>query len=217
MSGTSGVSGASGAAKWGAADPADSAGAAGAGGGASDTGSSTSGTGTPGVAREHVAVDRLDAVGDVAADALHFGVPIIAIDYLKLNSSPTALEKWLYKVYSSCHYPDDRSNPRIKLVGDDSVVGMVVADPEATLLTACANGYGKRTPFGPNLEVGEEQQPPGAEAHEDEALDAELPPAPQAAVDHPARVRGQQMGLNVCGKVVQFHVGTTLIASIPPA
>ncbi len=27
---------------------------------------------------------------------------------------------------------------------------MVVADPEATLLTACANGYGKRTPFGPN-------------------------------------------------------------------
>ena len=33
-----------------------------------------------------------------------------------------------------------------------SVVGMVVADPEATLLTACANGYGKRTPFGPNLD-----------------------------------------------------------------
>ena len=32
----------------------------------------------------------------------------------------------------------------------DELVGMVVADPEATLLTACANGYGKRTPFGPN-------------------------------------------------------------------
>jgi DNA gyrase subunit A len=27
---------------------------------------------------------------------------------------------------------------------------MVVADPDATLLTACVNGYGKRTPFGPN-------------------------------------------------------------------
>jgi DNA gyrase subunit A len=27
---------------------------------------------------------------------------------------------------------------------------MVVADPDATLLTACQNGYGKRTPFGPN-------------------------------------------------------------------
>ena len=25
---------------------------------------------------------------------------------------------------------------------------MVVADPEATLLTACEHGYGKRTPFG---------------------------------------------------------------------
>ena len=27
---------------------------------------------------------------------------------------------------------------------------MVVADPTATLLTACEHGYGKRTPFGPN-------------------------------------------------------------------
>ena len=27
---------------------------------------------------------------------------------------------------------------------------MVVADPEASLLTACANGYGKRTTFGPS-------------------------------------------------------------------
>ena len=38
----------------------------------------------------------------------------------------------------------------ISLVGDDKVVGMVVADPEATLLTACEKGYGKRTLFGPN-------------------------------------------------------------------
>ena len=36
----------------------------------------------------------------------------------------------------------------IKLVGDDEVVGMVVADPEGQLLTVCENGYGKRTPFG---------------------------------------------------------------------
>jgi DNA gyrase subunit A len=38
----------------------------------------------------------------------------------------------------------------IKLIGNDTVVGMVVADPEASLLTVCAHGYGKRTPFGPN-------------------------------------------------------------------
>jgi DNA gyrase subunit A len=38
----------------------------------------------------------------------------------------------------------------ISLIGDDRVVGMVVADPAAHLLTVCANGYGKRTPFGPN-------------------------------------------------------------------
>ena len=38
----------------------------------------------------------------------------------------------------------------INLSSDDELVGMVVADPDATLLTACENGYGKRTPFGPN-------------------------------------------------------------------
>jgi DNA gyrase subunit A len=47
----------------------------------------------------------------------------------------------------------------ITLTKDDQLVGMVVADPEATLLTACLNGYGKRTPFGPNaaeeIEEGE--------------------------------------------------------------
>lgn len=36
----------------------------------------------------------------------------------------------------------------IRLRKDDSVVGMVVADPNATLLTVCQNGYGKRTWFG---------------------------------------------------------------------
>ena len=38
----------------------------------------------------------------------------------------------------------------IKLRSGDDVVGMVVADPDATLLTVCENGYGKRTPIGPN-------------------------------------------------------------------
>ncbi len=38
----------------------------------------------------------------------------------------------------------------ISLGKDDYLVGMVVADPEATLLTSCEKGYGKRTPFGPN-------------------------------------------------------------------
>ena len=40
----------------------------------------------------------------------------------------------------------------IALDEGDSVVGMVVADPTATLLTACEKGYGKRTPFGPNAD-----------------------------------------------------------------
>ncbi|MBA4031926.1 MAG: DNA gyrase subunit A [Planctomyces sp.] len=36
----------------------------------------------------------------------------------------------------------------IKLKKGDEVIGMVVADPQMTLLTICENGYGKRTPFG---------------------------------------------------------------------
>ena len=48
----------------------------------------------------------------------------------------------------------------ITLVGDDHVVGMVLADPEATLLTVCENGYGKRTPFGPHLADQEESDEP---------------------------------------------------------
>jgi len=43
----------------------------------------------------------------------------------------------------------------INLTAGDEVVGMVVADPEATLLTACLYGYGKRTYFGPNLAAPE--------------------------------------------------------------
>lgn len=44
----------------------------------------------------------------------------------------------------------------IKLKGDDEVIGMVVADPEATLLTTCENGHGKRTKFGANSAVADE-------------------------------------------------------------
>jgi DNA gyrase subunit A len=38
----------------------------------------------------------------------------------------------------------------INLVEGDEVMGLVVADPEGFLLTVCENGFGKRTPFGPN-------------------------------------------------------------------
>nr|WP_261342523.1 DNA gyrase subunit A [Botrimarina colliarenosi] len=46
-----------------------------------------------------------------------------------------------------------RNSSGVKGVGlskGDELVGMVVANPDATLLTATENGYGKRTPFGPN-------------------------------------------------------------------
>ena len=44
----------------------------------------------------------------------------------------------------------------ISLTKGDELVGMVVADPEATLLTACEKGYGKRTKFGTGNETSED-------------------------------------------------------------
>jgi DNA gyrase subunit A len=57
----------------------------------------------------------------------------------------------------------------INLQDGDSVVGMVVADPEGFLLTVCENGYGKRTPFGANA---------AAEEPEVEEETVEEPPSP---------------------------------------
>jgi DNA gyrase subunit A len=54
----------------------------------------------------------------------------------------------------------------INLGKGDQLVGMVVAEPDATLLTVCEKGYGKRTLFGPNEAI------PGAEL-DDDALPAE--------------------------------------------
>ncbi|MCX7701019.1 MAG: hypothetical protein N2039_09090 [Gemmataceae bacterium] len=47
----------------------------------------------------------------------------------------------------------------ISLAEGDELVGMVVADPEGSLLTVCEHGYGKRTPFGPNTTDAEVEVP----------------------------------------------------------
>jgi DNA gyrase subunit A len=59
----------------------------------------------------------------------------------------------------------------IRLTAGDQLVGMVVADPDATLLTVCANGYGKRTQFGPNSQVAE--APPSENGNGAHAEDAD--------------------------------------------
>jgi DNA gyrase subunit A len=58
----------------------------------------------------------------------------------------------------------------INLVDGDEVVGLVVADPDGYLLTVCENGFGKRTPFGPNT-AGE----PGDGAEEEPAAEGPEP------------------------------------------
>jgi len=55
----------------------------------------------------------------------------------------------------------------ISLSAGDRVIGMVVADPDATLLTACEKGYGKRTFFGPNTELQPKIESESAESDSD--------------------------------------------------
>ena len=68
----------------------------------------------------------------------------------------------------------------IRLSSGDELVGMVVADPEATLLTACENGYGKRTFFGPSTAP-------------DIGVDAEGPPLEGDIVDDEPEVEEPEM------------------------
>jgi len=84
----------------------------------------------------------------------------------------------------------------ISLAADDQLVGMVVAEPEATLLTACENGYGKRTTFGPNS-VAPAEGAPVAEGSDDEA-DATPEPVEEVSeedeVSSGSRYRTQRRG-----------------------
>lgn len=50
------------------------------------------------------------------SDALHFGVPIISIEEVRINDETDALATDKYRVYSAVRYPFDKQNPRIKLV-----------------------------------------------------------------------------------------------------
>jgi DNA gyrase subunit A len=82
----------------------------------------------------------------------------------------------------------------IKLRTGDYVVGMVVADPEATLLTVCQNGYGKRTPIGPNSAAGEVDDEEAAEetaaAPEPDAAEGEEEGGDSSSNRYPTKGRG---------------------------
>jgi len=60
-------------------------------------------------------------------DTIHLGVPIITCDYLRINSSTTDLDTDLYKVYNSRTYPDDRRNPRVKLIRSEDTRSVFTA------------------------------------------------------------------------------------------
>ena len=92
----------------------------------------------------------------------------------------------------------------IRLASGDQLVGMVVADPEATLLTACENGYGKRTFFGPSTAAevpGVAEGPPVDDENGDEEPEVESPEVESPEVEEEeegtsggARYRTQRRG-----------------------
>ncbi|MBI3469277.1 MAG: DNA gyrase subunit A, partial [Planctomycetes bacterium] len=77
----------------------------------------------------------------------------------------------------------------VRLRANDHLVGMVVADPESTLLTACQNGYGKRTPFGPGG-VPEGEAPPDAEGPNGETAE----PTSEAVSPEAEAEEGEEAG-----------------------
>jgi DNA gyrase subunit A len=87
--------------------------------------------------------------------------------------------------------PMGRNTSGVKGVGlgkGDHLVGMVVADPDAFLFTACQHGYGKRTPFGPNAEGGTGDLGLGTG---EEDLEGESAPSPQAPATEEDEAEGE--------------------------
>ena len=83
----------------------------------------------------------------------------------------------------------------ISLMEGDAVIGMVIADPDGALLTVCENGYGKRTPFGPNTANGAEAADEAAEEETVEETPSEAGEAGEAQAPASAmRYRKQRRG-----------------------
>ncbi len=82
----------------------------------------------------------------------------------------------------------------IRLSKGDRVVGMVVADPEATLLTVCENGYGKRTYFGPNALGGAEDESETDTSASEESSSADEASSAEESSSSGARYRTQKRG-----------------------
>jgi DNA gyrase subunit A len=84
----------------------------------------------------------------------------------------------------------------IKLSADDRLVGMVVADPDGYLLTACENGYGKRTRFGMNSAAEIDDTEPHADdaVGDDDAAGEETAGEGAETVSSSNRYRTQRRG-----------------------
>lgn len=62
------------------------------------------------------------------SDVVHLGVPVVSVEYLRINGSSNDLDASLYEVYgNAASYPMHRRNPRIKLKHSTQVTDIHVA------------------------------------------------------------------------------------------
>ncbi|MFK8115325.1 MAG: DNA gyrase subunit A [Rubripirellula sp.] len=78
----------------------------------------------------------------------------------------------------------------IRLKKDDSVVGMVVTNPDATLLTICEQGYGKRTWFGAGDTLSQEVDSDASATPETSDADADSSDSPNSSQSYRTQRRG---------------------------
>ena len=73
----------------------------------------------------------------------------------------------------------------ITLTKGATIIGMILADPQMSLLTVCENGYGKRTPIGLGFVEGEEALADEPPLPDEETADESVP-MEEAATEEPA-------------------------------
>ena len=95
----------------------------------------------------------------------------------------------------------------ISLIGDDRVVGLVVAEPDACLLTVCAHGYGKRTPIGASTAgpVADEEIEKPEDETEATAADEEVPEE-ETSIEEPEAAESEEAEEGEVGS--QFYYRT---------
>lgn len=142
-----------------------------------------------------------------------FAVPIISISELRINSSTTALDATLYKVYNRT-FPDDRRNPRIKLLNGEALNDIYTA-PMLSRRMRFRHGQQNQYVSGVFGYVEADGSPPPLIRRALVKLVLEKYAAPAAAVDQPALISQYVTEETTDGHSIKYYQGANLKARPP--